>query len=601
MQRLNSLHHVAVPAFAGVLTLSISAFAASSNDEPSMDGLAAPTARHTPQLATTLQKPQQIPQRLQLPETRMPEKERRKMSIRLADLDHDGEVSAADLLLLMDHLGDCPHGEMCPDLNGDGVIDGDDVSLMLELFGEHLPRGEQSLKVKIGYVEPAPFDVQAPLARQPLGDPNAGPVREVSRVELASAGAGGLRVEIEGMREADAVEVRVYDPAGATVLGPYYADRADEGGRWWTPTIDGTVIGIELIHGPLAPGQSAPTVSRIAYIYAGGECAQCAKGPGNAMACHNCIACFPEWQNSDARAVGQMSWVSGESCVRCTGALLNRGPEDHSPLFMTAHHCIATQTEANTLEVRWLYETSNCAPCSGIPGFNDVPRNNGALLVKRHIDSDWTLLALFDPPNVPDGAFYLGWNAAQWPSGDTATGVHHPQTTHKRISFGESDGHSDNVTFCDDDGVCFEIDVWDVDYTSGTTEPGSSGSPIFDSQRHVRGTLTGGPPGCAPNTSRYGRMDLAYPNIRYFLANDSIPNGNVYVNGAVPGDPGNHGSSERGTQTNPFNDVREAVFCVRAGDTVRITPGNYDRSMTIWRPLTLDTTGSGGDVVIGAP
>jgi hypothetical protein len=111
---------------------------------------------------------------------------------------------------------------------------------------------------------------------------------------------------------------------------------------------------------------------------------------------------------------------------------------------MTARHCISTQAEAGTLEVRWLYQTSTCN--GTVPGWTTVPRTNGALLLKLHTNTDWTLLGLYEPPG---GDYYAGWNAGTWASGGAATGVHHPAGSFKRISTGSSSGSTDGATFCD--------------------------------------------------------------------------------------------------------------------------------------------------------
>jgi hypothetical protein len=116
--------------------------------------------------------------------------------------------------------------------------------------------------------------------------------------------------------------------------------------------------------------------------------------------------------------------------------------------------------------------------------------------------------------------------------------------------------------------------------------------------RQVRGTLSGGTSGCATITKRYGRLDQAWNNLRYYIDSNWIPSINVHVNRNVSGDAGNDGSAEQGTALNPFNTVYESSFCVRSGQTLQITPGNYNERLTIWRPMTLRLNGS-GSVIIG--
>ncbi len=133
----------------------------------------------------------------------------------------------------------------------------------------------------------------------------------------------------------------------------------------------------------------------------------------------------------------------------------------------------------------------------------------------------------------------------------------------------------------------------------GLTQPGSSGSPIMSSPGALlRGTLSGGPRGDC-TISQYGRFDRAYTHLRYYLGNNYIASP-VYVHWDATGDPGNNGILERGTSALPFNTVYEASFAVRAGDTLRINPGNYNERMVIWRPMRLEPSVS-GTVRIGMP
>ncbi len=54
---------------------------------------------------------------------------------------------------------------------------------------------------------------------------------------------------------------------------------------------------------------------------------------------------------------------------------------------------------------------------------------------------------------------------------------------------------------------------WVVSWNQGVTEPGSSGSPIFDNQTHrIIGQLSGGPSGCGNSNQKdaYGRFDASW-------------------------------------------------------------------------------------------
>ncbi len=442
---------------------------------------------------------------------------------------------------------------------------------------------------EVGYVEP--FDARQLVDWPWVTRPNGG---SVSHVEFLSPGACGLRLRLENLDPGSEIQMRFANATRTSVLGPFEKPQIDEEGGWWTPTIWDESIVVELyVPEGLKPDADAPIVTKVAHLAMGGTCANT---PGGAtLPCHNDVVCFPTWDNNEARGVALIYFLQGASCIRCTAALLNREPGDLAPLLMTANHCVNAASDAANLEVYWFFETNSC---NGTAPANPAgqPRNLGSVRLKRHAPTDWSLLGLDDPPVA--GALYLGYRSSAWSNNEDGTGVHHPRGTFKRISFGDTGGTS-NRTFCDANGQnCFDADVRNITYTSGTTEPGSSGSPIFDADRRVRGTLSGGDNNCPESNKYYGRLDLAFDHLKYFM-DDSFIASPVFVNGGVAGDPGNNGDTERGTLLQPFNTVEEATHAVRSGDEVHIAPGSYNERFSIWRPVTLRRNGSSGSVRIG--
>jgi hypothetical protein len=266
---------------------------------------------------------------------------------------------------------------------------------------------------------------------------------------------------------------------------------------------------------------------------------------------------------------------------------------------MTAQHCINTQQSANGMEAYWFYQT---ATCNGTPpSINSVPRTTGALLLKQHYNSDWTLLGLYEPPA---GNYYFGWDTGEWSSGNSGSRgsvVHHPGGTYKRVTFFTTDG---TTSGCGRDLWSSQVYIGD-----GTIEGGSSGSAGLDVNNfRTRGTAScvevdGNGNWICPTPGNpvwvgWGRMDLAFPVIRWYIWYMANP---TFVNRAVSGDPNNAGDSERGTASNPFNTVYEGTFCVPSNGTVRITPGNYNERFRVWRPMRLERDGTSGVVRIGAP
>jgi hypothetical protein len=450
--------------------------------------------------------------------------------------------------------------------------------------------------LEVGYTRDAPPHLlgQAKWQHIQSRDATSGHPRSgwVCHLELYSENAVGLRLMLQGRLESG-IEMSIYDPNGTVVLPVRVYP--DEEGRWWTPSLWRTQgVGLEVFVPDEVDTQRLPEIVAIAYMYRGIE----PDFSPAELGCHRDVTCFSS-HSTTARGVARILFPSGDRQRLCTGQLMNRTPSDLAPVFSTAQHCISTQSSANGMEAFWFFQT---ATCNGTPpNVNTVPRTQGARLLKQHTNTDWTLLGLYEPPA---GDVFLGWTTADWGVGSSGSAIHHPGGTFKRVSFftrviGLGTG-------------CGRVGgLWDTDIRvgGGTIEGGSSGSAALDSNLRIRGIcacadvdwFTGNwrcPTDLDPVWVGWGKIDQAFSHIQFYLSDMANP---TFVDGSVSGDPGNDGNSERGTSSHPFKTVHEATFCVPAGGTVRIAPGNYNQRFTLWRPMTLRRDGSSGTVTIGAP
>ncbi|WP_289240874.1 hypothetical protein [Delftia sp.] len=55
-----------------------------------------------------------------------------------------------------------------------------------------------------------------------------------------------------------------------------------------------------------------------------------------------------------------MFYVQNGQGYVCSGTLINDKAGSGTPYFLTANHCISTQTVASTLETSWFYRTPSC-------------------------------------------------------------------------------------------------------------------------------------------------------------------------------------------------------------------------------------------------
>jgi len=213
-----------------------------------------------------------------------------------------------------------------------------------------------------------------------------------------------------------------------------------------------------------------------------------------------------DWQEQK-NSVCLMTFSDTKYSYYCTGALVNNIREDGTPYFLTANHCINTDYEASTLVTYFGYENSTCSS-------SDASKSKtlaGSTLKSANTYSDFSLLLLKEYPAASYDPFYAGWNAA----GDNPTlgvGIHHPDGSPKCIAVDNSSvtSYPYSTQWTDDTGKVMSTTTanshWQVVFSEGDTEAGSSGSPLFDQNKRVVGQLHGGSTG----ESLYGKFSLSW-------------------------------------------------------------------------------------------
>jgi hypothetical protein len=341
--------------------------------------------------------------------------------------------------------------------------------------------------------------------------------------DVVSAEALGLRLHFKNVRLPEGAELAVYavadaSGAGGTLKNGYpgfdrernlelHQGSEAEAARtdFWTGTLPGERARIEYLAPAGATAELPFAVDSLQHVYLD-PVAKLAKSliQKDAGPCHNDVTCFPEWADQAKSVAGLGIIVSGGSEF-CTGQLLNDLSGDFTPYFLTAHHCLSSQQDARNSEFFWFYQTDTCNGTP--PSLDTVPHSDGATLVNTSATSDFTLMMVEGA--LPDGLFWSGWTATPVANGVDAAGIHHPEGDFKRISFG----------FKDESSACPSANFDRVSWTSGVTEPGSSGSGIFRVDTHqLFGQLLGGPSFCGADTASlfdcYGAFSTSYKSIK---------------------------------------------------------------------------------------
>ncbi|MCY7318064.1 MAG: serine protease [Ramlibacter sp.] len=363
------------------------------------------------------------------------------------------------------------------------------------------------------------------LLRFRTGAGGDGPTAAVS---FTSPGAAGLRLGLL-VRELPAnARVRGYVQGGETafefsgqeVLSAIQRNRdagdvSDAGRTWWTPSIDSEEATLEIA---LPIGASADSlkvaVPQLSHVFVKAQELDTLM-IGQSGSCEVDVSCYPE-ADQQSRATAKMNFVDGGYSYTCSGTLLNDSQNSATPYFLTAHHCISTQTEASSLITYWSYRSTFCNARVVSPDVQQLV--GGATLLYGSSDTDTSFLRLNSP--APQSASFAGWSASPPQFGQPMTGVHHPLGDLQKISLGNLTGFMNCTVSVTRTYTCSPATAATGKYLSavwslGTVESGSSGSGLFAAiggSRYLVGQLKGGSASCyAPSgMNGYGRFDVAY-------------------------------------------------------------------------------------------
>jgi hypothetical protein len=388
----------------------------------------------------------------------------------------------------------------------------------------------------------------------------------VMAVSIASPEAAGLRIGLLVQSLPREATLRVYAQDdrsvvdsidGGEILDTLARNRAsgdasDAARTYWTPLVAGAEATLEI---ELPPGIATDTlrvaIPRVSHLLLTPRQYDSERTTRRAAACNLDISCSPylgEWIDY-SKSVALMDFVDGGATYVCTGTLLADSGNSFTPYFLSANHCIDSQTIASTLNTTWFYRSATCNGYGVFPGWKEVA--GGATLLYHSATTDTSFMRLTRA--APDGAIYAGWLPALPTRYAAAVGIHHPTGDFQKISF----GYIGEYTTCSTDAsaavYCESASAanatfLDVTWQQGITESGSSGSPLWvqynDGNYYLVGALYAGSSSCyADGTDSYGRFDLAYDAaLKQWLSAGAAAEHSLTVNktgaGTVASSPG---------------------------------------------------------------
>lgn len=339
---------------------------------------------------------------------------------------------------------------------------------------------------------------------------------QVYEYRIEAAGAFSLNLIFDRFRLKEGAKLFLYNGDRTMIVGPITEAQNPVSGNpaggnaarseFWTDLVQGSTLTIELQEPLAGVGVSELNLRSVVHGY---KNTFPDKLFGQSGACHPNMVCYPAFQ-FEGDGVAMVLLANGSRL--CTGSMVNTMRQSFRSFFQSAFHCVdlnnnrvADANEITNVEnwlVRFNYQSRTCTPSQED---TDVITLNGTTYRAGYADSDVALVELTQqvPPEV--NTTYNGWNRGAATTSNNFS-IHHPRGDVKKISFTNADtqvsGYGAGVS-----GTSHLISFWG---SLGATDPGSSGSPLFDGNRRIVGQLHGGPSFCGATGNNlrdyYGRV-----------------------------------------------------------------------------------------------
>ncbi len=340
------------------------------------------------------------------------------------------------------------------------------------------------------------------------------------RMSYYSENATSLNFMFDVFKLPEGAKLYVYNDAKDDLLRPFTHNNNNPEEVLGTWLVNGDKAWIEYYEPANAVGEAKLTIGSVIHGYRTAETYQ--KALNDSGACNQDVDCDITPSGADPYGIDNikenikhasaMITVGGGTGI-CSGTLINNTSNDGTPYFMTANHCSGGEGSW-AFRFNWRSPNPSCSTTTNSTNGSFNQTVSGSVVRASSSQSDMELVEITDTSffNGNPDVVWVGWNRSTTQVPALNFGIHHPSGDIQKVCRDDDGATRQTIPFNGNANTqMWYITEWEL----GVTEPGSSGSGLFNEEGHLIGVLSGGGAACTGTSNNgqpdfYGRFGVAW-------------------------------------------------------------------------------------------
>lgn len=334
---------------------------------------------------------------------------------------------------------------------------------------------------------------------------------------LRSPGGLGLTLLFDQFVLPPGAKFYAYSADRQRVLGAYTAKSCLPSGKFLIGILPGETACLEYVLPANTSNETQLHIYRADVSYDRHGMSGAEFDYGQSLPCNVNVNCPTgnNWQ-VEKKGVARILMVFQSGEAWCSGTLIANTSGSYEPYFLTAQHCqlLLSNPEFDLWRFDFDYEGAGCSN----PASEPTPKSVlGCERVSYRAETDFMLLKTNTiPPNYD--VYFNGWNRDNTSTtlSPNTTMIHHPFGDIKKITVDTQAAiiFGSPLNWGGIYGTSPANSHWKTIPDIGIQQPGSSGSPLFDANKRIRGQLHGGSVSqldqCVMTGVYYGRFNQSW-------------------------------------------------------------------------------------------